>query len=497
MANGDIVKFGMLSSRGNTYRQKSTIEIYKNGYNGIDYDNFNFVDALDEDNKWTWIEANIDIGKIYICPSILKVGSYNQLQRVLNKNMNIGGKTYQLILLTREQIEEQVPISISRQIDFAYNTGQSVEAYTCTTQHWVISYGHISEDAVYMCYFDKMLDGWMHYTAANPEPNDTDYFGNYNYQDIGASSTAAGYIPILKLINSTPTISGKDENLKDKTSNFSITYSVNDNDVADELTVTEKLNGRIIRTLKNPVKGSVLSLIISEELFASLIMGTTNTIEIEVTDGSATTYRRYTFVKTNSAPFITYTGQADLGELTTKPSITYSVKDNEGDAITVTEKLNGEVIKQFTATSNKNYTITITDEFWLTCGKNANTIEISASDVNGGTSYKYITFTRQVNKVQITTKKAIETDAAATKIMVSPDWDKTGCTGKVEVCNNGFDASPTWEDMTTMSVLNRPYTFTNSTKTAAKWGIKIRLTLTKNEGYEGEVAIYGFGGAFE
>lgn len=94
-------------------------------------------------------------------------------------------------------------------------------------------------------------------------------------------------------------------------------------------------------------------------------------------------------------------------------------------------------------------------------------------------------------------KNAIETDAAATKIMVSPDWDKTGCTGKVEVCNNGFDASPTWEDMTTMSVLNRPYTFTNSTKTAAKWGIKIRLTLTKNEGYEGEVAIYGFGGAFE
>lgn len=497
MANGDIVKFGMLSSRGNTYRQKSTIEIYKNGYNGIDYDNFNFVDALDEDNKWTWIEANIDIGKIYICPSILKVGSYNQLQRVLNKNMNIGGKTYQLILLTREQIEEQVPISISRQIDFAYNTGQSVEAYTCTTQHWVISYGHISEDAVYMCYFDKMLDGWMHYTAANPEPNDTDYFGNYNYQDIGASSTAAGYIPILKLINSTPTISGKDENLKDKTSNFSITYSVNDNDVADELTVTEKLNGRIIRTLKNPVKGSVLSLIISEELFASLIMGTTNTIEIEVTDGSATTYRRYTFVKTNSAPFITYTGQADLGELTTKPSITYSVKDNEGDAITVTEKLNGEVINQFSATTNTNYTVGITDMFWLTCGTNTNTVEIIASDALGGSSSKTITFSRKITKLQIVMKNAIETDAKATKILVSPQWTTTGGVGKVEVCNNGFDASPTWEDMTTMSVLNRPYTFTNSTKTAAKWGIKIRLTLTKNEGYEGEVAIYGFGGAFE
>ena len=240
-----------------------------------------------------------------------------------------------------------------------------------------------------------------------------------------------------------------------------------------------------------------MSLIISEELFASLIMGTTNTIEIEATDGSATSYRRYTFVKTNSAPLINYTGQSDLGQLTSKPNIRYSVSDNEGDTITVTEKLNGEVIREFTATSNTNYTITLTDEFWLTCGKNTNTIEISASDVNGGTSYKYITFTRQVNKVQITTKNPIETDAAATKIMVSPDWDKTGCTGKVEVCNNGFDASPTWEDMTTMAALNRPYVFTNKTKTAAKWGIKIRLTLTKNEGYEGEVAIYGFGGAFE
>ena len=498
MATGDIVKFGMLSSNGNTYRQKSTIEAYNNGYRGINYTNFNFVDALDEDDKWTWIEANIDIGKIYICTSILKAGSYNQLQNVLNKNMNIGGKTYQLILLTREQIEEQVPISIARQIDFADNSGQVVNAYTCTTQHWVIQWGRILEDAVYMCHFQSYLDGWAHYSeASNPGSNDTDYFGNYNYQDVGATTTAAGYIPILKLINSAPTISGKDEKLEDKTSAFSITYSVDDADTTDELTVTEKLNGRVIRSLKNPVKGSALSLIVSEELFASLSMGTANTIEIEVTDGSATSYRRYTFVKTNSAPLINYSGQTDLGQLTSKPSVTYSVSDNEGDTITVTEKLNGEVIKQFTATSNTNYTITLTDEFWLTCGKDTNTIEISASDVNGGTSYKYITFTRQVNKVQITTKNAIETDAAATKIMVSPDWDKTGCTGKVEVCNNGFDASPTWEDMTTMAALNRPYVFTNTTKTATRWGIKVRLTLTKNEGYEGEVAIYGFGGAFE
>ena len=213
MATGDIVKFGMLSSNGNTYRQKSTIEAYNNGYRGINYTNFNFVDALDEDDKWTWIEANIDIGKIYICTSILKAGSYNQLQNVLNKNMNIGGKTYQLILLTREQIEEQVPISIARQIDFADNSGQVVNAYTCTTQHWVIQFDNIIEDGVYMCNFYKNLNEWIYYTPTNPGVSDTEYFGNYNYQGVETSGTAAGYIPILKLINSTPTISGKDENL--------------------------------------------------------------------------------------------------------------------------------------------------------------------------------------------------------------------------------------------------------------------------------------------
>lgn len=152
-------------------------------------------------------------------------------------------------------------------------------------------------------------------------------------------------------------------------------------------------------------------------------MNTTNTIEIEVTDGSATTYRRYTFVKTNSAPFITYTGQADLGQLTTKPSITYTVKDNEGDAITVTEKLNGEVISQFSATSNTNYTVGITDTFWLTCGSNTNTVEIIASDALGGSSSKTITFSRKITKLQIVMKKCNRNRCKSNKDISIPSMD--------------------------------------------------------------------------
>ena len=56
MATGDKVKFGILSSWGRTYRQKSTIEAFRNGYSDKNKKNFNFVDALDENDKWTWID---------------------------------------------------------------------------------------------------------------------------------------------------------------------------------------------------------------------------------------------------------------------------------------------------------------------------------------------------------------------------------------------------------------------------------------------------------
>ena len=41
------------------------------------------------------------------------------------------------------------------------------------------------------------------------------------------------------------------------------------------------------------------------------------------------------------------------------------------------------------------------------------------------------------------------------------------------------------------------YNFTNETKTGDKWGVNIRFTITKLDGYEGEVSISGFGGAYE
>ena len=476
MAVGDIVQFGTLKLNDTLYAQRPSVYALV-----PDENEFTFVDTV-EDKKWDWIEFTIDGKKTYICKTLAVSNvKYDYFLKYEGKKFIIDNKTYLFKVLTNDKtfLESIIPTNIADKIDFqGYNNYPA-----CMILKGVIKTSHHGDEGLAAGY-------WTSNSASKA----------WQYQRFsidGYSGTDVGILPILQLLNNSPVISEEDSNLGNKTSNFSIAYSVNDNDVADELTVNEKLNGDIIRTLKNPVKGKELTLTISEERFANLSVNSTNTIEIEVTDGQATTYRRYTFVKTNSAPFITYTGQADLGELTTKPSITYSVKDNEGDAITVTEKLNGEVINQFSATSNTNYTVGITDTFWLTCGSNTNTVEIIASDALGGSSSKTITFSRKITKLQIVMKNAIETDAKATKILVSPQWTTTGGVGKVEVCNNGFDSNPKWEDATTMVVLNRPYLFTNTSKTASKWGIKIRITVTKNQGYDGEVAIFGFGGAYE
>ncbi len=69
-------------------------------------------------------------------------------------------------------------------------------------------------------------------------------------------------------VNSAPTISGSDTNLGDKNVGFTYNYTVDDAD-GDEVTVVEKLNDEVLRTVNNAPKGEQLSAsITSEKLYA-------------------------------------------------------------------------------------------------------------------------------------------------------------------------------------------------------------------------------------
>ena len=261
--------------------------------------------------------------------------------------------------------------------------------------------------------------------------------------------------------------------------------------------MVEKLNDETLRTLNNAPKGEQLSISITSEKLYTLGLNTVNNLVIEASDGQGgTSYRRLTFKRTNSAPSIS--GQdEDLGQQTGSFAEKYTVTDVEGDNVVVTEFVDDQEIRSYQATLGEEETIELSREKWLTLTNGAHQLRVEAVDGNFATSVRVWNFSKKETVIKFQFAKPEETDARATKILITPTWKIEGSVAKVEACNNAFDAAPTWEDITAQVAINRVFNFTNETKTAEKWGVDVRFTITKNEGYEGEVSISGFGGAYE
>lgn len=297
-------------------------------------------------------------------------------------------------------------------------------------------------------------------------------------------------------VNSAPTISGSDTNLGDKNVGFTYNYTVDDAD-GDEVTVVEKLNDEVLRAVNNAPKGEQLSISITSEKLYALGLNTVNNLVISASDGQGgTTYRRLTFKRTNSAPAIS--GQdEDLGQQTGSFAEKYTVTDVEGDNVVVTEYIDDKQIRSYQATLGQEETIELSRENWLVLTNGDHQLRVEAVDGNFATSVRVWNFSKKETVIAFQFAQPEETDARATKILITPTWHIEGSVAKVEACNNAFDASPAWEDITAQVAINRVYNFLNQSKTAEKWGVNVRFTIEKNEGYEGEVSISGFGGAYE
>ncbi len=297
-------------------------------------------------------------------------------------------------------------------------------------------------------------------------------------------------------VNSAPTISGTDTNLGDKNIGFTYNYTVNDAD-GDAVTVVEMLNDETLRTINNAPKGEQLSVSITSEKLYALGLNTVNNLVITATDGQGgTTYRRLTFKRTNSAPAIS--GQdEDLGQQTGSFAEKYTVTDVEGDNVVVTEFVDNKQIRSYQATLGQEETIELSRENWLVLANGDHQLRVEAVDGNFATSVRVWNFSKKETVIAFQFAQPEETDARATKILITPTWHIEGSVAKVEACNNAFDASPAWEDITAQVAINRVHNFLNQSKTAEKWGVNVRFTIEKNEGYEGEVSISGFGGAYE
>ena len=129
----------------------------------------------------------------------------------------------------------------------------------------------------------------------------------YRVKAYDSSNAQSGYTTSTKRTvdnNTTPTITTSSAaNLGTKSSGFTVSYSVDDKDAGDTLTVTEKLDGTTKRTY-TATRKTTNSFAVTGEYFQKITNGS-HTMTVTVTDGKATVTKTFTFTKAVTAASIT------------------------------------------------------------------------------------------------------------------------------------------------------------------------------------------------
>ena len=200
---------------------------------------------------------------------------------------------------------------------------------------------------------------------------------------------------------------------------------------------------------------------------------------------------------TNNRPPVISGKDTNLGSFTaTPPSYEYTVTDADGHQVKVVEKLDGATLRSYTATLGATNTLSIPADTWLKMLNGSHTIAITATDAKNESTVRTLTFTKAVNAIEFVQTVAMAADEMPTKALVNIQGSfPAGSTLTVEICNNGNDAAPTWEVITNKVLTGQKHFFTNTTKTADEWGVKIRVKLLRGSA-TGPCFIQSVGGNF-
>jgi hypothetical protein len=200
---------------------------------------------------------------------------------------------------------------------------------------------------------------------------------------------------------------------------------------------------------------------------------------------------------TNNRPPVISGSDGSLGSYNnTAPTFDYTVTDADGHQVTVVERLDGVKQKEYAATLGQSNTFAISAEAWQKILNGSHTITITATDAKNESAVRTMNFTKAVTSVEFVQTVAMTADAMPTKALVNIQGNfPAGCTLQVWICNNGNDASPTWEDITTKALNGQKHFFTNTTKTASDWGVKVKVKLLRGSATE-TCYIQSIGGNF-
>lgn len=206
-------------------------------------------------------------------------------------------------------------------------------------------------------------------------------------------------------------------------------------------------------------------------------------------------------VSTNAAPTVTSESGAsgvNLGEKNAAFSFSYTPSDEDGDSLTVTEKLDGVTTK--TRNSVTSGTV-LTFEAASTAAEfqkilnGQHTITIEVSDGTETAAFT-ATFTKAVHAATITleTPMAVEGDITVARLAVTGNIP-ADAEYSVKVTNNGNDTEPVWQDCTAEVKSGANIVFENHENTnGAAFNFKIEAERGSSDaaGY-----ITGVSGAFQ
>ena len=190
-------------------------------------------------------------------------------------------------------------------------------------------------------------------------------------------------------------------------------------------------------------------------------------------------------VNNNRAPKITCENESgsDLGTKKEGFTVSYSVSDEDGDAVQVTEAIDGVTLKTFSDSSGESKTFDITGDTFFKLLNGKRELTITASDSKAEAVHK-LTFTKEVTEASITLKNPMEADGKITICVLSVGGSiPADADYKVEVTNNAKDDEPVWEDCT-MEVKNGGnHIFSNET---VEKGDAFNFKITVKRGVSGQ-----------
>lgn len=173
-------------------------------------------------------------------------------------------------------------------------------------------------------------------------------------------------------------------------------------------------------------------------------------------------------VDNNTAPVITcdQASGTDLGTKSSGFSVSYSVDDEDGDAVTVTESMDGTTKRTFEATLEATNQFQVTGTYFQQLLNGQHTMKMKAQDTGGKSSEYTLLFTKSVTACSITLETPMEADAQITIAALSVSGDiPADANYQVLLTNNAKDAEPVWEDATTEVKNGSNYLFENDTAT--------------------------------